>query len=276
VLRPPGALVRLLAVARPYWPHLVVCLIVSLASIPLALLTPLPLRIAVDNVLGSAPLAAWMADAVPSSWSATPDALLWLAIALMLITALLMQLQSLGNALLDAYVGQRLVLAFRARLFHHGQKLSLTYHDSAGATDATYRIQYDAPAIEHVLVTGLIPLLASALTLAGMIVVTMQMDVTLALVALGVMPAIWTARRWRWCTRPYPRCASSRRSAVRTASNCASNGNQAKWRASRSSSLSYKAGTNCWSRSRSASAQWLGSTLASGTCRPVSSRSGNC
>ncbi|MCC6193379.1 MAG: ABC transporter ATP-binding protein [Burkholderiales bacterium] len=190
MLRSRGALVRLLAVARPYWPHLLACLIVSLGSIPLALLTPLPLRIAVDNVLGAAPLAGWMAGAVPSSWAATPDALLWLAIALMLITVLLMQLQSLGNALLDAYVGQRLVLAFRARLFHHGQRLSLTYHDSAGTTDATYRIQYDAPAIEHVLVTGLIPLLVSALTLVGMIVVTLQMDATLAMVALGVVPAI--------------------------------------------------------------------------------------
>ncbi len=47
------------------------------------------------------------------------------------------------------YTGERLVLDFRTRLFRHVQRLSLSYHDPSGTSDSTYRIQYDAPAVQH-------------------------------------------------------------------------------------------------------------------------------
>ncbi len=117
-------------------------------SVPLSLLTPLPLRIAVDNVIGTAPLTGWLAALIPVGWAATGDALLWFAVVLMIATMLLLHLQSLANWLLQTYVGQTLVLGFRARLFQHVQRLSLAYHDMAGTTDSIYRIQYDAPSIQ--------------------------------------------------------------------------------------------------------------------------------
>src|SRR5207249_4335833 len=44
---------RLLSQARPYWPHVAALFLLSLLSSPLSLLTPLPLKIAVDSVIGS-------------------------------------------------------------------------------------------------------------------------------------------------------------------------------------------------------------------------------
>src|SRR6476659_7374372 len=44
---------RLVAEARPYWPHTLAYLLLSLLATPLALLAPLPLKIAVDSVIGS-------------------------------------------------------------------------------------------------------------------------------------------------------------------------------------------------------------------------------
>ena len=41
---------RLLCQARPYWAHIGGILLLGLLSTPLALLTPLPLKIAVDSV----------------------------------------------------------------------------------------------------------------------------------------------------------------------------------------------------------------------------------
>jgi ABC-type bacteriocin/lantibiotic exporter with double-glycine peptidase domain len=79
----------LLEIARPYRLHLGGMLVISLAATPLALLTPLPLKIVVDSVV-----------------------------------------------------------ARRAQLFAHVQRLSFTYHDARGTADATYRIQYDAQAIQ--------------------------------------------------------------------------------------------------------------------------------
>ena len=57
---------RLLAQARPYWPHIAATLVLGLLSTPLALLSPLPLQIAVDSVIGSHPVPRVL-DALSSS-----------------------------------------------------------------------------------------------------------------------------------------------------------------------------------------------------------------
>src|SRR6266508_4303847 len=59
-------LVRLAGQARPCWPHLGALLVVSLVATPLALLTPLPVKIAVDTVLGAQPLPPSLAALLPA------------------------------------------------------------------------------------------------------------------------------------------------------------------------------------------------------------------
>jgi ATP-binding cassette subfamily B protein len=70
------------------------------------------------------------------------------------------------------------------------QRLPLSFHDHYGATDSVYRIQHDAPAVQYVVIQGLIPLCTSVFTLVGMIVVTIRIDTSLALVALGITPIL--------------------------------------------------------------------------------------
>jgi ATP-binding cassette subfamily B protein len=92
---------------------------------------------------------------------------------------------------LQTWAGEQIVMAFRTRLFAHAQRLSLAYHDSKGTSDSTFRIQYDAPALQYVMVNGLIPLISSISLLAGMIWVTFRLDWELALVALAVSPVLF-------------------------------------------------------------------------------------
>jgi ATP-binding cassette subfamily B protein len=185
----------LLAEARPYWPHLAGIFLLGLLSAPLALLLPLPLKIAVDSVLGDHPLPAVLQAVLPGAADASPTGLLMVAAGLVMAVGLLVQLQALANWLLQTYTGERLVLRFRARLFAHLQRLSLAYHDRQGSTDATYRMQYDAPAIQWVLINGITPLLTSGVMLLGMVVVTSRIDQYLAAVALAVAPVLYGLRR---------------------------------------------------------------------------------
>jgi ATP-binding cassette subfamily B protein len=46
---------RLLLLARPYWLHITAFFLISLLSTPLALLAPLPMKIAVDSGISSNP-----------------------------------------------------------------------------------------------------------------------------------------------------------------------------------------------------------------------------
>src|SRR3954453_9000876 len=50
---------RVLRQARPFWPQLTGIATLSMVSAPLALLLPLPVKIAVGSVLGSEPMPHW-------------------------------------------------------------------------------------------------------------------------------------------------------------------------------------------------------------------------
>jgi len=180
---------RLIAEARPYWPHLLGILLLSLTSAPLVLLIPLPLKIAVDSIIGSQPVSGPLARAVPAA--ASGDALLLFSAVLVVAIAALNHLQSSASVLLRTYTGEKLVLDFRAKLFRHAQRLSLSYHDTKGTTDSTYRIQYDAPAIEWILIDGVSPFITAGLTLCGMVYVAGRIDAQLALIALAIAPVLW-------------------------------------------------------------------------------------
>ena len=56
---------RVFREARPYRLHLLGMLALSLMSAPVALLTPLPLKIVVDSVLGNKPLPGFMQPVLP-------------------------------------------------------------------------------------------------------------------------------------------------------------------------------------------------------------------
>ena len=177
---------RLVGQAGPYRPHLAAAALVSLVSTPLALLTPVPLAIAVDSVIGSKELPGFLDAVAPAS----DDGRLLFAVGLLFLVSLLHQIQQLTSSVLDTYTGEKLQLEFRRKLFAHVQRLSLAYHDTRGTADATYRIQYDAPAIQWILVYGLTPFATSLLTLASMIYVTSRLDLQLALVALTIVPVL--------------------------------------------------------------------------------------
>src|SRR6059036_507246 len=186
---------RLLRQTRPYWLHLTVLFGIGLAASPIALLNPVPLKIVVDSVLGSRPLPAYLQAAVPTALLQSPATVLAIAVGLLVVVAALGQLQGLANKLMQAYVGERLVLGFRTRLVQHAQLLSLSYHDARGSADSLYRIQQDAAVIDRIMVEGIIPFVAASVTVVTMIVVTARLDWLLALVALAVSPPLFLLSR---------------------------------------------------------------------------------
>ena len=182
---------RMTLQARPYWIHISGIFVLSLLSAPIALLTPLPLKIIIDNVIGSRPLAPVVAAITPAAVQHSTALLVAFATALMIVVTLLTYLQGSGGWMLQTYAGEGMVLDFRARLFAHAQRLSLAYHDSKGTADSTYRIEHDAPSVQFVTVNGIIPVIGSLSTLCGLIYVTARLDATLALVALSVSPVLF-------------------------------------------------------------------------------------
>src|SRR6184192_2436736 len=182
---------RLFLWARPYWPHLAGVFLLSLLATPLALLVPLPLKIALDSGLGSKPLPHLFSLFVPAGFRLSPSSALLFAVGLLIAVTVLAQIQALAVALLKTYTGEKLLLDFRSEIFRQMQRLSLSYHDVKGIGESLYGVQYDAAAVQTIAVEHLIPLINSAFTLLGMLYITAKIDWQLALVALLISPVLF-------------------------------------------------------------------------------------
>ncbi|MHC4947371.1 MAG: ABC transporter ATP-binding protein [Planctomycetota bacterium] len=181
---------RLLRQARPSWGLILAVFVLELLATPLLLLTPLPLKIAVDCAVGSEPVPRFLAAVLPDALLGSDTAILVFAACLLVAIALLTRLRTLVSGVLRVVAGERLVLDLRARLFRRMQRLSLTYHDTTGPADSLYRVQQDAPAIQHLLIDGLIPFVTAVVAVVAMLYVCFRLDWQLALVALAVSPVL--------------------------------------------------------------------------------------
>ena len=199
---PRGLSRRFLSEVGPYWGSLLLIFAVDLLATPLMLLAPVPLKIAVDSVLGDQPLSSYVDVLLPDALSSGTGLLLAAAILQVLVVGLA-QLQQLGSYVLRVRTGEVMTQALRERLFAHAQRLSLRRHDSRGSSDSVYRIQYDAQEVQKVTVDGLLTTAASAITLAATVIVVARLDWQLAVVGLLVSPLlVHLTRRYRLRVRP--------------------------------------------------------------------------
>jgi ABC-type multidrug transport system fused ATPase/permease subunit len=178
------------------WPHAwsliraqrrdaVTGLVLSLVAIAAGLLQPWPLKIIIDNILGPAELPRWLAFLGRDKLTA----LLMVCAALLLIHILRGGLSAWSTTYL-VRAGLRMTADLRLRLYEHLQKLGLVFHDARAVGDSIYRVTWDTYSIQTLFNGGMIPLISSVLTLAGMLLIMLRFDVTLTLLALAVAPAL--------------------------------------------------------------------------------------
>jgi len=84
---------RILLETRSCWLHLAAISALSLLSLPLTLLSPIPLKIAVDGLMGKPALPPSLQRFLPASYS--HGSALGLAIGLLIALAILVNLQGL-------------------------------------------------------------------------------------------------------------------------------------------------------------------------------------
>src|SRR5260370_554444 len=98
---------RLFRHAGPYRLHLGALLLLSFLGTPIALLTPLPLKIAVDSLFARAPAVPGLLRAVlPERATNSQAAVITLAVGLLLCIPLLCQLARLRSRVPRTYAGR--------------------------------------------------------------------------------------------------------------------------------------------------------------------------
>lgn len=87
-------------------------------------------------------------------------------------------------------VGNRLVYRLREDSFSHLQKLSMSYFDNRGVGDIISRVTNDIEMIYNALTNGFANLLGGLVSIVGILIAMIALDLTLSLVLIGLLPLL--------------------------------------------------------------------------------------
>ncbi len=180
-----------------------------LLQVALGALQPWPLKLVIDNALGGIPLPppldGWIAGMTGGGTVALLVTFVLLGVALQVVH----QIASALGVRVQVATGQRMVYDLRYRLFAHLESLGLHHHATTSTGDAVYRVDVDSYAIENLAMSGVLPLATSVMTLVVMFGVLANLDLTIALLSLSVVPFLFV------CLRYYASTMSDREERVK-------------------------------------------------------------
>lgn len=164
---------RFLPFVRPYRRQLVVVLVATLVRPILNTAKVWLLKLVIDNVIRQGQM----------------DVLAWVSAGYLGI-AVGKGLASFVDDYLGGWVGTRLVRDLRATLYDSLQALSLRFYHGQRLGDLLTRLTSDIGAIEDLLVSGIVDLLARTLTIVLYVGMLFYLNSSLALIAVVVTPAL--------------------------------------------------------------------------------------
>jgi ATP-binding cassette subfamily B protein len=138
---------------------------------------------------------------VPAALAGHPGPLAW-SIAGYAATGIAGAALRSAFTLLSGRIGQDLLLDLRRRVFAHGQRLSLDFHESYTSGRLISRLTSDMDSLTDLLEKGFEGLFGAVLSLIGITVLLVLLDPTLAAVVLcGFVPLLVLTRRFQRSSR---------------------------------------------------------------------------
>jgi ABC-type multidrug transport system fused ATPase/permease subunit len=176
---------------RPYRRTLLVILIAMMVETLMSLAGPWPLKIILDNVVGSHHLPGWFDHFVASLTGGLGPGKMKIAAVAALSAILIAVIGSLASYIDNYYtesVGQWVAHDLRMRTYHHLQRLSLAYYDSHQTGVLLSTITDDIQTIQSFASSATLGILVDLLTIVGMLGLMFWLQWDFALVAVGITP----------------------------------------------------------------------------------------
>ena len=179
-------LVRLL---RPYWKLLAIAFAAMLVQGVADILEPWPLKVIFDYVLGSKRVPPWL-----SGWMRDGgDRILILNIAALAVVgiAIVGAISSYTQKYLSTTAAKRVGYDLRHLLYHHVQRMSLSFYEQRQTGDMVVRLTSDIDAAEDFISSAVLGIVLNLLTLIGMMGVMFYLDWRFSLLGLSVAPVLF-------------------------------------------------------------------------------------
>lgn len=176
---------------RPHWKSLSVALLAVAAQGVTDVLEPWPLKILLDHVIGNKHLPEWLAGIIHATVGTDKSAILNFTALAVIVIAVVGAIGSYTEKYFTTSVGQWVMHDLRRTLYHHIQRLSLSWHDQKRTGDLISRVTSDIDAIQSFITSALLGMVVNVLTLVGMIGVMFYLNWQFTLIALSVAPVLF-------------------------------------------------------------------------------------
>jgi ABC-type multidrug transport system fused ATPase/permease subunit len=177
-------------VLRPYrWP-LTFAFVAMVFETLTDLAEPWPLKIVLDSVLGHHPLPRVLAP-LRDVFGAHKGGTIAVAAAATVLIALVSSVASYFDSYLTTSVGQFLAHDLRRKVYHHLQRLSLSYYDHHKLGNILSTITDDIDNVQSFFSASLLDIAIDVATILGMFVVMLYLDWRFTLIAMAVTPFLF-------------------------------------------------------------------------------------
>ena len=182
-------LIRLIKFTANYKSKIFLLICLGFLSVGFEVLKPLPIKYIIDNVLSNHPLPADL-ESFFRKFGHVPDSkgLLVIFVIASVFMVVSTSVVSFISSNVTTKVCQRLVYDFSSALFDKMQKLSLTFYSKNNVGDLMQRLSGDTYVIYSIVGGILLPTLLSVASLGSMFYVMYNINHSLALLAISVVP----------------------------------------------------------------------------------------
>ncbi|HEV3223063.1 MAG TPA: ABC transporter ATP-binding protein [Puia sp.] len=175
---------------KPYKKWLLLIFAAMLLETAMSLLGPWPLKIIIDNVVGHHALPYWLSWIKDLPFGSNKMAIASAAAIGLVLIALIGGIAGYIDNYYTESVAQYVANDLRQKVYHHLQRLSLSYYDSHQIGNILSTITSDVSTIQGFASSALLSILIDALTIVGMLGLMFYMNWDFALVAVAVTPLL--------------------------------------------------------------------------------------
>jgi ABC-type multidrug transport system fused ATPase/permease subunit len=183
-------LLRLIrSLIRPYWISLTAILVAMLVQTVMSVAGPWPLKIVLDNVIGSHKLSPWLDHLLRPLLAGGSK--MQIAAAAALAAILIAVAGAIASYVANYYttsVGQWVANDLRMRTYHHLQQLSLSYYDTHESGTLLSTITADVQTIQSFASSSTLDILVDMFTIVGMLSIMFWLSWDFTLIAVAVTP----------------------------------------------------------------------------------------
>jgi ABC-type multidrug transport system fused ATPase/permease subunit len=173
---------------RPYTGSLVIILVAMLVQTAMSLAAPWPLKIILDNVVGTHKAPEWLDRLRIIPLGGDKIELALVAGIMVVVIAALSALASYLENYYTESVSQYVAHDLRMRVYDHLQRLSLGFYDTHQVGAILSTITADVKTIQNFASSGTLGILVDLMTIVGMLFVMFWLEWDFALIAIAATP----------------------------------------------------------------------------------------